>query len=116
MAHYEEFLIDQGADVAIQLELVEPTGAAKDLTGKTVTGSIKRTYNTPDSDAISFTSVVTDDVNGYVTLSLTNVQTSLMTAKKYLYDVEVSYQDSDLNTIIERVLEGVIQINPSVIR
>jgi hypothetical protein len=33
---------------------------------------------------------------------------------KYVYDVEMSYQDSDDNTIIERVLEGILNVSPSV--
>jgi len=37
-----------------------------------------------------------------------------MKAGRYVYDVELSYQDSDENTIIERVLEGQITVTPSV--
>ena len=33
MATYEEITIDQGADVSIELELVETDGSKKDLTG-----------------------------------------------------------------------------------
>ena len=33
MANYEDFTIDQGADVAIELQLQEQDGSKKDLTG-----------------------------------------------------------------------------------
>ena len=34
MAQYEEFTVDQGSDVTIQLELVDQTGAKKNLNGQ----------------------------------------------------------------------------------
>ena len=37
MAVYQEFTIDQGSDATIELHLVDKNGAAKDLTGHTVT-------------------------------------------------------------------------------
>ena len=49
-------------------------------------------------------------------LTLTNQQTSSFTASRYVYDVEITNQDSNGNNIIERVLEGQIIVNPSVTR
>jgi hypothetical protein len=52
---------------------------------------------------------------GKCTLTLTNTQTDAMKAPgRYFYDVELSVVDSDGDTIIERVLEGVLDITPSV--
>lgn len=115
MAQYEDFIADQGADLAIQLELANANGSVKNLSGKTFTGSIKKTFNTADSDAITFGTTVTSVLLGQVTLSLTNVQTSAMNSGRYFYDVEMSYVDSAADTIIERVLEGKLEITPSVI-
>ena len=39
-----------------------------------------------------------------------------MRAGRYVYDVEISSSDSDSVTIIERILEGQIEITPSVTR
>ena len=33
---------------------------------------------------------------------------------KYVFDTEISYLDSNLDTIVERVLEGVLNVTPSV--
>jgi len=116
MAQYEEITIDQGTDVAIQLELVDNTGAAKSLTGYSVTAKMKKNYNSTDSSDIqSFTSIVASpSTDGIVTLSLTNSQTDALRAGRYVYDVEISFIDSDSVTIVERVLEGRIQVTPSV--
>ena len=117
MATYEEFNIDQGADVAIELELVDTTGAVKNLTNYSVAAKMKKNYNSDSADTLDFTSIVsTPATDGKITLSLTNTQTDALKAGRYVYDVEISYLDSDSNTIIERILEGRIQVNPSVTR
>lgn len=115
MATYEEFTIDQGADVAIQLNLVDENDNPKDLANHTVTGYMKKSYTS--SDYTAFSSIVVDPpTDGICTLSLTSTQTDALKAGRYVYDVELSFVDSDGNSIVERILEGRIQISPSVTR
>ena len=116
MAQYEEITIDQGTDVAIQLELVDNAGTAKSLLGHTVAAKMKKNYNSTDSaDILTFSTIVaTPSTAGICTLSLTNSQTDALKAGRYVYDVEISFVDSDNATIVERVLEGRIQVTPSV--
>ena len=115
MATYEEFTIDQGTDIAIELELVDISGAAKNLTNYSVAAKLKKNYNSDSDDTTSFTAIIpSPETDGKVTLSLTNTQTDALKSGRYVYDVEISYVDSDANTIIERVLEGRIQVSPSV--
>jgi hypothetical protein len=117
MAQYEEITIDQGADVALEIHLQDKSGDKKNLTNHTVTAKAKKTYNSTESaDIYDFTTAIAAPAtDGVVTISLTNTQTDTMKApSKYVYDVEMSYQDSDDNTIIERVLEGILNVSPSV--
>jgi hypothetical protein len=116
MAQYEEITIDQGADVTLQLELVDTSGNIKDLTDYSVAAKAKRTYNSDSADTFAFsTAVLTPATAGKCTLTLTNTQTDAMKAPgRYFYDVELSVVDSDGDTIIERVLEGVLDVTPSV--
>ena len=119
MADYEDFTIDQGADVAIELHLQETDGSKKDLTGHTAAAKMKRSYNSVDSDEIiDFTTAVASPVtDGILILSLTNTQTDALNPRlRYVYDVELSFVDSDGNTIIERILEGKVKVSPSVTR
>ena len=119
MADYEDFTIDQGADVAIELHLQETDGSKKNLTGHTVTAKMKRSYTSVDSDEIlDFTAIVSEPAtDGIAVLSLTNTQTdSLNTRTRYVYDVELAVNDSDGNILIERILEGKIKVSPSVTR
>lgn len=116
MATYEDITIDQGSDVAIELHLTETDGSPKDLLGHSAAAKMKLNYNSDSSGTVDFVSIVAHPASdGVVVLSLTNQQTdALNTRSRYVYDVEISYQDSDGNTIIERVLEGKIKVNPSV--
>jgi len=115
MATYEEFTIDQGADVAIELHLVDAAGEAKNLQFHSVQAKLKKNYNSDSSDTVTFNSIIAEPAtDGIVTLSLTNTQTDNLKAGRYVYDVELSYTDSDTNTIIERILEGRLQVTPSV--
>jgi len=117
MATYEEFTIDQGTDLAIELHLVNVDGSVKDLTNYLVAAKLKKNYNSDSDETTDFTTLIaTPPTLGIVTLSLTNTQTDALTKGRYVYDVELSYTDSDDNTIIERILEGRAQVTPSVTR
>ena len=115
MAVYQEFTIDQGSDATIELHLVDKNGTAKNLTGYTVTARLKKNYSDSAGEATAFTNVVTNTTGGIATLSLSNTQTDALKAGRHVYDVELSNVDSSSgNTIIERILEGRVQITPSV--
>jgi|TARA_B110000444_G_C18776992_1_gene565471 hypothetical protein len=115
MAQFEEVSIDQGTDVTLKLELVDVEGNKKNLTDFTVAAKMKKTYNTSDSDATTFTaSVISPETNGVVNLTLTNAQTSLLKSGRYVYDVELAFVDSSSNTVKERILEGQITVTPQV--
>lgn len=115
MAQYEELSIDKGSDITLKLELEDNQGNEKDLTNYTVAGKLKKTYNTPDNEATSFTTEIQSPATGgVVNLTLSNTQTNALKAGRYVYDVEISFVDSDANTVVERILEGTITVTPSV--
>jgi hypothetical protein len=117
MAQYEDITIDQGADVAIELHLINKDGSPKDLVNHSVAATMKRTYNSDSADTHTFNSIVAAPASsGVATISLTNLQTAVLKSGQYVYDVELSFQDSGGDTIIERVLEGKILVTPSVTR
>jgi hypothetical protein len=117
MAHNEDITIDQGADVSIELHLVTISGSPKDLANHTVAAKMKKSYNSDSASTYEFTTGIASPASdGIATLSMTNAQTDLIKAGRYLYDVEISYFDSDSASVVERVLEGKILVNPSVTR
>jgi len=125
MAQYEDLQIDGGTDVVIQLECYNPDGSRKLLAvwdsdvdalipAYTVEAKFKKTYNTPDSDAVYFTSshlTAREQIN-ILELQLTNQQTSVKPGR-YVYNVDISTQESDGTILIERILEGQLTITPS---
>lgn len=117
MAQYEEFTIDQGTDVSIEIHLTNTDGSKKELNGYDVAAIMKKNYNSTDSDSLAFACIVADpSSSGIINLSLTNVQTDLLRPGKYVYDVEISYDEDSATIIRERVLEGKIFVTPSVTR
>lgn len=117
MAQYEDFEIDQGADVNVRLELTNPNGTKKNLVGYNVDAYMKKNFAAPAAEAIQFTAQVDQPSSeGIVNLQLSNTQTDNLKAGRYVYDVELSFLDSDGNILRERILEGQIIVKPSVTR
>jgi hypothetical protein len=127
MAQYEDITIDKGSDVTIRLDLYNIDGSPKQMNIQdsdlnfvpiyNVNAKMKKTYNTKDSDATTFfaTTVDPDNLDYVIHLSLTNTQTDALKSGRYVYDVEISRYDSNESaTIVERILEGNIQVTPSV--
>lgn len=115
MAQYEEITIDQGADIAVEIHLINKDGTKKDLTNHTIAAKMKKTFNSDSADTTTFNTIVaTPPTDGIATLSLTNTQTDALKAGRYVYDVEMSYTDSAGDSIVERVLEGKVLVTPSV--
>lgn len=113
MAQYEEFTIDKGSDIAIEIHLTDENGNPKDLANFSVAAKLKKNFTAVN--AVDFNSVVTTPADeGIINISLTNQQTGELQTGRYVYDVEISFVDSDQNTIVERVLEGRVQVTPSV--
>ena len=79
MAQYEEITIDQGADVALELFLVNQDGSTKDLTNHSVFAKMKKSYNSDSDYTWDFAANVTVPPNeGRILLGLTNEQTDQM--------------------------------------
>lgn len=115
MAQYEDITIDQGADVAVEVHLINKDGSARNLTNHTIAAKLKKTFNSDSSDTTAFNAIIPSPAtDGITTLSLTNAQTNALKAGRYVYDVEMAYTDSGGDSIIERVLEGKILVTPSV--
>ena len=113
MATYEEFTIDQGTDVAIEIYCIDENGNTKDLSNYQVQAELKKNYST--TNLVSFNAVVANpSTDGVAVLSLTNAQTANLEKGRYVYAVQLNFQDSNGDTIIERILEGRIQVTPQV--
>jgi len=115
MAQQRDLKIDQGTDIAVELHLKQSNGSPKNLTSHSLRGKIKKNYTTSDSDQIfDWTTSISSVAGGIGLISLTNDVTDTMKPGRYVYDIElVKTGDADSETI-ERILEGTINVTPSV--
>ena len=114
-AQYEEFIFDQGADVAIEFHLVDEDDQPKDLTAYEARAKLKLNYNSDSADTTDFSVVIANPpTDGIVTIGLTGEQTQLLKPTNYVFGLEISFTDSDGDDIRELVTDGRITIEPSV--
>ena len=108
MATYSNIYIDQGSTYSSVVELNDSNGLPYDLTDYSSRAQIRKTYSS--TTAVSFTTSITDPLEGKVNLSLTAEQTRAMKEGRYVYDVEV-YNDSGQ---VIRICEGQVEVTPAV--
>lgn len=114
MAQYEDLEVDQGSDAKWQVKMLASDGSPRDLTDYTVRGRVNRSYDADSSDSLTFaTTVLAPATAGILEFRLSNSQTDSMTNRRYVYDLEVEYDDSG-TPIVERVLEGNLTVSRSV--
>ena len=114
MATVQNIVINQNADYSKQFTAKDDTGTVINLTGKTVTAKLRKSYGT--STSTTFTVAVVSATAGTFTLALTDVQDAYGTLDRgrYVYDV-ITTLDAAPNTIT-RIQQGIATVDPSVTR
>ena len=110
MASISNIFIDQGTDFSITVDVTQADGAALNLTGYSAAAQIRTTYGSSNVSAVFTTSI--SAAAGQVTLSLTDTQTSGLTAGRYVYDLNITSGAG----VTTRVVEGQAIITPGVTR
>lgn len=109
MAQGVNIAIDQGSNVAIEINVIDTNGNAVDLTAYSANASFKKHANAYANTAKTFSTV--GYANGLLLLSMTAVESANTTWGRYLYDVTVTHTISNTTT---RVQEGILTIRPSI--
>jgi len=110
MATKANLVIDQGTSYSVTLNLTDENGDAINLIGYTANSQMRKWYTS--SNSVAFATSL-DTTEGTVTLALTANQTNLLTAGRYVYDVELF--EASTNTY-SRILEGIVTVTPQVTR
>lgn len=110
MAIISNLTIDQGTTFTANIDCTASDDAALNLTGYTVAGQLRKTYDSTTSTP--FAAIIANALTGRIQISLTPTQTGALAAGRYVYDVEIT----DQNGIITRVVEGQVEITPGVTR
>lgn len=109
MAHYEDLELDQGASARWQLQLLEEDGESRrDLSNYSAVARVNRSTMADSSEVILMTANITaPPEDGIIDISLSFEQTQTMSRRRYAYDVQIEWYDSDRATnVVERILEG----------
>jgi len=112
MAIAINFVMDQGTLFEAVAVIENEDGSLFDLTGLTPFCQMRKSYYTSSGHDIT-AEVQGDPLNGEIKLTMLPVDSNLVKAGRYVYDVEVHNVDS---TYVKRVLQGVITVNPQVTR
>ncbi len=110
MAIVSNLTVDQGATFNAQIDITDDSGNAQNLTGYSVAGQIRKTYDSTTFTA--FSASVSNATGGTITISLTATQTNALAAGRYVYDVEITSGGG----VVTRVLEGQVEVTAGVTR
>jgi hypothetical protein len=109
-AAYTNLYLEKGSTFDTTIFLDDVYGDAYVLTGYTANSQMRKSYYSSNATATFATSI--DTSNGTITLSLTAAQTANISPGRYVYDTTIT----DTNSKVTRILEGVIDVSPSVTR
>ena len=115
MATISNLVIDANADysstVTISSIASDGTETPFDLTGYTVTASIRKTFASTTATAFDIT-IDPDPTTGSVVIGLSDVQSGTLDRGRYVWDMIVT----SAGGLITRVVQGLATVNPSVTR
>lgn len=104
-----DLVINQKASFEVTFTIKE-ANTALNLTGYSTSAKLKTDFNTPDSQAITFTTAIANAAAGQVTMSLTPTQTANLGLQRYFYDFTIT-SGAGFKT---RVVEGTVRVSGGV--
>lgn len=101
-------LIDKGADFDVTFFITNKDGTPLNMVGYTGNAAMKKSYSATSS--IPFTLTFVNRTIGEIALSLTDVETSALDRRRYVYDIVLE----DPNGYKTRVIMGNAEVSPGV--
>lgn len=110
MAAYVELVVDQGTTFNNVINITDDvTNAAVNISGYSFGSQVRRSYYSANITA-NIICTITNASNGEVTMSISAANTANIKPGRYVFDVK----SIDTFDVVNRILEGIITINPSV--
>jgi hypothetical protein len=110
-AAYTNLYLEKGTTFNTTITLDDVYGDSYNLTGYTANSQIRKSYYSSNATATFTTSI--NAANGTISLSLTSATTSNIAPGRYVYDTTIRQTGSGEVT---RILEGIVDVSPSVTR
>ena len=109
MAQYVQLFVDQGANFATDIHLVDTrTNSAINLSGSIFSANLKASWYGANV-AANFSTAIANSANGHLVISLTASQTFSLPPGRYVFDVKRVAANS-----VSRVREGTVIVTPGV--
>lgn len=114
-AGYQNLYLEQGTTFNFTIMLDDIYGNNYDLSNSTVVSQIRKSYYSSNATAQFVTTISVLD--GSISMSLDANTTSRISPGRYVYDSLLTTQDTHggQSTVV-RILEGVVDVSPSVTR
>ena len=109
-AGYQNLYLEQGTSFSTTITLDDVYLNAYNLVGYTARSQMRKSYYSANATATFSTSIDTN--TAVITISLDSPTTSNISPGRYVYDTIIV----DTNNIVTRILEGIIDVSPSVTR
>ena len=102
--------VEQGTDFQASFNITNPDGSALNLSNRSLSAKMRKWSGSAGyiGFGVTFGAYPTQ---GQITISLTDVQSGIITAGRYNYDVIVT---NDINGKKEKVISGQALVNPTV--
>jgi len=102
--------VEQGTDFEATYNVTQSDGSALNLTNHTLSAKMRKHHSSAGyvGFGVTFGSTPSD---GEITISLTDVQSGIVTAGRYNYDILIT---NDINGKKEKVIAGQALINPTI--
>ena len=110
-AAYTNLYLEKGATYNTTITLDDVYGDSYNLVGYTANSQFRKSYYSSNATATFTTSINT--ANGSISLSLTAATTANIAPGRYVYDTTITKTSSGEVT---RILEGIVDVSPSVTR
>lgn len=110
MSAKANIVVDQGSTFATYINMTDDAGAAIDLTGCSAVGHIRKWYTSTTYVTFNI-SIPAPATDGILAVSLSSNTTAGMSPGKYVFDIDTINAS---NTVITRVVEGLLTVTPSV--
>jgi hypothetical protein len=109
-AAYTNLYIEQGTTFSTTITVDDVYGSVYDLSGSTVRGQIRKSYYSTNPTAQFQTSIAIS--TGLISLTLAANVTSNIAPGRYVYDATLTNSAN----VVTRILEGIVDVSPSVTR
>lgn len=106
--------VDQGSTYTLPLTYKDPNGNTVDISGYSARMQLRKTIAqaAPDLSLVSPTNITVGTTNGQILVTMSATQTGALTAKKYVYDLEIESPAG----VVTRLIQGNIHVSPQVTR